>query len=168
MRCKFSHARYKGPDGFCVFLYHTQDLQVPVEARRHSRYGTDWALITAVGYGLTDTSSVDVELEGTWQNSKYGMQLNVTSCREVLPNTAAGAIAYLSSGLIKGIGPETAKAIVARFGTNAIAVLDSEPEKLLEVKGIAKAKLEKILVSYRATRKLRDLTEYPKTLELEL
>ena len=91
MRCKFSHARYKGPDGFCVFLYHTQDLQVPVEARRHSRYGTDWALITAVGYGLTDTSSVDVELEGTWQNSKYGMQLNVTSCREVLPNTAAGA-----------------------------------------------------------------------------
>lgn len=160
MRCKFSHARYKGPDGFCVFLYHTQDLQVPVEARRHSRYGTDWALITAVGYGLTDTSSVDVELEGTWQNSKYGMQLNVTSCREVLPNTAAGAIAYLSSGLIKGIGPETAKAIVARFGTNAIAVLDSEPEKLLEVKGIAKAKLEKILVSYRATRKLRDLTEY--------
>lgn len=62
MRCKFSHARYKGPDGFCVFLYHTQDLQVPVEARRHSRYGTDWALITAVGYGLTDTSSVDVEL----------------------------------------------------------------------------------------------------------
>ena len=77
MRCKFSHARYKGPDGFCVFLYHTQDLQVPVEARRHSRYGTDWALITAVGYGLTDTSSVDVELEGTWQNSKYGMQLNV-------------------------------------------------------------------------------------------
>ena len=160
MRCKFSHARYKGPDGFCVFLYHTQDLQVPVEARRHSRYGTDWALITAVGYGLTDTSSVDVELEGTWQNSKYGMQLNVTSCREVLPNTAAGAIAYLSLGLIKGIGPETAKAIVARFGTNAIAVLDSEPEKLLEVKGIAKAKLEKILVSYRATRKLRDLTEY--------
>ena len=86
MRCKFSHARYKGPDGFCVFLYHTQDLQVPVEARRHSRYGTDWALITAVGYGLTDTSSVDVELEGIWQNSKYGMQLNVTSCREVLPN----------------------------------------------------------------------------------
>ena len=109
---------------------------MPVEARRHSRYGTDWALITAVGYGLTDTSSVDVELEGTWQNSKYGMQLNVTSCREVLPNTAAGAIAYLSSGLIKGIGPETAKAIVARFGTNAIAVLDSEPEKLLEVKAL--------------------------------
>lgn len=70
MRCKFSHARYKGPDGFCVFLYHTRDLQVPVEARRHSRYGTDWALITAVGYGLTDTSSVDVELEGTWAELK--------------------------------------------------------------------------------------------------
>lgn len=160
MRCKFAGARYKGADGFCVFLYHTQDPAVPDGARRYSRLGNDWFTITAVGYAMPDTDAVDVELEGTWEISKYGMQLKVTACKEVAPRTREGIIAYLSSGLIKGIGPETAKAIVARFGTSTIDVLNNEPEKLLQVKGIARAKLDQIVKSYEQSQVLRELTEY--------
>lgn len=160
MLCKFEYARYKGTDGFCVYQYRTQDQTVPVEARKHSKCGKDWCQFTAVGYGMPATSAVDVELEGTWQKSKYGLQLNVSAWHEVTPSTAAGLIAFLGSGLIKGVGPETAKAIVARFGMDTIRVLDKEPQRLLQVKGIAKTKLKQIQETYSATRKLRELAEY--------
>lgn len=135
MLCKFEYARYKGTDGFCVYQYRTQDQTVPVEARKHSKCGKDWCQFTAVGYGMPATSAVDVELEGTWQKSKYGLQLNVSAWHEVTPSTTAGLIAFLGSGLIKGVGPETAKAIVARFGMDTIRVLDKEPQRLLQVWG---------------------------------
>lgn len=80
---------------------------------------------------------MEVELDGTWENSKHGLQLSVSMCKEVVPRDQAGILAYLSSGIIKGIGPETAKAIVARFGDKTMEVLEKEPDKLLSVKGIA-------------------------------
>lgn len=160
MLCKFDRAVFKSADGFCVYAYHTQDTSVPEAARKPSRLGGGWSKITAVGYNMPDTGAVDVELTGTWQPSKYGLQLSVSSCEEVVPRTVDGVVAYLSSGLIKGIGPETAKAIVARFGVNAIEILDQEPERLMEVKGIAQTKLKGIVESYKETRKLRDLASY--------
>lgn len=160
MLCKFEYARYKGTDGFCVFQYRTQDQTIPEDARRHSNHGKEWIVFTAVGYGMPATSAVDVELDGSWQRSKYGLQLNISSWKEVTPSTTAGLIAFLSSGLIKGIGPEIAKAIVARFGMDTIRVLDNEPQKLLQVKGIAKTKLKQIQETYTATRKLHELAEY--------
>lgn len=160
MRCKLDRVRFKGADGFSVFSYHTQDPDTPESARHFSRLGENWYTFTAVGYGMPDTDAVDVELDGKWENSKYGLQLHVSSCREVAPRTVKSILAYLSSGLIKGIGPETAKAIVAKFGTQTIDVLENEPERLLEVKGIAKAKLATIMKSYEQTRTLREITEY--------
>ena len=59
---------------------------------------------------------MEVELDGTWENSKHGLQLSVSMCKEIVPTNQAGILAYLSSGVIKGVGPEIAKAIVARFG----------------------------------------------------
>lgn len=67
---------------------------------------------------------------------------------------------YLSSGIIKGIGPETAKAIVARFGDKTMEVLEKEPDKLLSVKGIAQKKLKAIIKSYGETKALSDLMIY--------
>lgn len=160
MRCKLDRVRFKGTDGFSVFSYHTQDPDTPESARHFSRLGKSWYTFTAVGYGMPDTDAVDVELDGKWENSKYGLQLHVSSCREVAPRTVKSILAYLCSGLIKGIGPETAKAIVAKFGTQTIDVLENEPERLLEVKGIAKAKLATIMRSYEQTRTLREITEY--------
>lgn len=68
--------------------------------------------------------------------------------------------AYLCSGCIKGIGPATADAVVAKFGTRTLEILDTDPNQLLMVKGIAQSKLKKIVASYQESRNLRDLTTY--------
>lgn len=140
--------------------YSTSDESVPKEARNRSYYHDDKIHFTAIGYHLIATDAVEVELDGTWENSKHGLQLSVSMCKEVVPRDQAGILAYLSSGIIKGIGPETAKAIVARFGDKTMEVLEKEPDKLLSVKGIAQKKLKAIIKSYGETKALSDLMIY--------
>ena len=159
MLCRFERSIFQSQNGYCVFSYVTKDDHVPAAAR--SKFHHDNKIhISAVGYHLPATDAVDVELQGTWQQSKYGLQLLVERFETIAPQDNAGLIAYLSSGCIKGIGPETAKAIVARFGSKTMEILDKDPEQLLTVKGIAKAKLGKIVKSYAETYELRDLTSY--------
>lgn len=160
MLCKFERSIFQSANGYCVFAYNTKDESVPAAARSTQYHRDKKIHITAVGYNLPATDAIDVDLKGTWQPSKYGMQLMVESFERMLPQDTNGIAAYLSSGLIKGIGPETAKAIVARFGSNTLEVMEHDPEQLLAVKGIAKTKLKKIVASYSETRKLRDLTAY--------
>lgn len=64
---------------------------------------------------------------------------------------------YLGSGLIKGIGEKTAAEIVARFGVNALDILEKQPEQLLEVRGITENRLEDIKTSFAESRALRDI-----------
>lgn len=160
MLCKFERSIFQSANGYCVFGYNTKDESVPAAARSTQYHRDKKIHITAVGYNLPATDAIDVDLQGTWQPSKYGMQLMVESFEQMLPQDTNGIVAYLSSGLIKGIGPETAKAIVARFGSNTLEVMEYDPEQLLAVKGIAKTKLKKIVASYSETRKLRELTAY--------
>lgn len=68
--------------------------------------------------------------------NKYGYQLQVEQWQEIVPQTADGLLAYLGSGLIKGIGPKTAEDIVATFGPDTLNILDNSPEKLLQIRGI--------------------------------
>ena len=114
-----------------------------MEARRNSYYTGKKIHFSAVGHRLPETDSVEVDLTGKWQQSKYGVQLTVEKCEQRLPTANKDIIAYLSSGFIKGIGPETAKAIVARFGTRTFEVMDNDPQQLLTIKGIKQAKLQK-------------------------
>ena len=160
MLCKFERSIFQSANGYCVFAYNTKDESVPAAARSTQYHRDKKIHITAVGYNLPATDAIDVDLKVTWQPSKYGIQLMVESFERMLPQDTNGIAAYLSSGLIKGIGPETAKAIVARFGSNTLEVMEHDPEQLLAVKGIAKTKLKKIVASYSETRKLRDLTAY--------
>lgn len=160
MLCKFERSIFQSANGYCVFGYNTRDESVPVAARSTQYHRDKKIHITAVGYNLPATDAIDVDLQGKWQPSKYGMQLIVDSFEQMLPQDTNGIVAYLSSGLIKGIGPETAKAIVARFGSNTLNVMENDPEQLLAVKGIARTKLKKIIASYSETSKLRELTAY--------
>ena len=160
MLCKFERSIFQSANGYCVFGYNTKDESVPVAARSTQYHRDKKIHITAVGYNLPATDAIDVDLQGKWQPSKYGMQLIVDSFEQMLPQDTNGIVAYLSSGLIKGIGPETAKAIVARFGCNTLNVMENDPEQLLAVKGIARTKLKKIIASYSETSKLRELTAY--------
>ena len=92
--------------------------------------------------------------------NKHGLQLQVEGYEEILPQTKEGIRGYLSSGMIKGIGPKLAELIVERFGTRTFDVLDHYPDSLLEIKGITRKKLDGILLSYQGSHALRDLAAY--------
>ena len=142
---------------FCIVIVKTADTSVPEQARDKRRYKDHLIRFTAVGYEIPMTDAVELELEGEWVNGKYGMQLQVEQWREVVPKTKEGVLSYLGSGLIKGIGEKTAVEIVAKFGTNTLDVLEKNPERLLEVRGITENKLEDIRTSFAESRALRDI-----------
>ncbi len=142
---------------FCIVIVKTADTSVPAQARDKRRYGDHLIRFTAVGYEIPMTDAVELELDGEWVNGKYGMQLQVEQWREVVPKTKEGVLSYLGSGLIKGIGEKTAAEIVAKFGTNTLDVLEKNPERLLEVRGITENKLEDIRTSFAESRALRDI-----------
>ena len=129
MLCRFEHSIFQSADGYCVFSYQTNDKAVPEEALNRTFYQSG-RHITAVGYHLPATDSIEVDLHGKWKKSKYGLQLEVSSFNEIKPADANGIVAYLSSGLVKGIGPETARAIVARFGKDTLRVIEEEPDQI--------------------------------------
>ena len=70
------------------------------------------------------------------EHRDYGRQIKVASYEATRPETKSGVERFLGSGLIKGVGPATAKLIVDYFGARALDVLESEPERLIEVAGI--------------------------------
>ena len=160
MLCRFDRAIFQSDNGYCVFSYCTQDESVPKEARKNSFFSDDKIHFTAVGYHLVSTNVVEVELDGTWEQSKHGLQMSVTTCKQIVPTDQAGVLAYLSSGIIKGVGPEIAKAIVAKFGDKTMEVLEKTPQQLLSIRGIAKTKLKSIIASYEETKALSDLMIY--------
>ncbi len=142
---------------FCIIVVKTEDTSVPEAARDKRRYRDHLIRFTAVGYGIPMTDAVGLELDGEWVSGKYGMQLQVEQCREIVQKTEEGVRAYLGSGLIKGIGEKTAADIVARFGVGTLDILEKEPERLLDIRGITENKLEDIKTSYAESRMLRDI-----------
>lgn len=86
-----------------------------------------------------------------------GRQFAVESWHEELPATAKGIEEYLSSGMIKGIGPKYAKRIVKMFGAETFTILDYAPERLLEVDGIGKGRMEKIRKSWDENKAISDI-----------
>lgn len=114
--------------------------------------------IVIKGYFPT-SKVVMLEVDGNWENSKYGYQLSVTSFTEIIPKTKEGIIAYLSS-FVYGMKDTTAKKIVDQFGLDTIQVFEETPEKLLEVRGIGRKKLKKIVESFSASRSIQDIVSY--------
>ncbi len=99
----------------------------------------------AVGSFLSINIGENLKLVGNFKhNGKYGMQFQVDSYESIAPKTRNGIIRYLSSGLIKGVGPATAEAIVKKFKENTLEVIEFNPEKLVEVRGISQKKAKLI------------------------
>ena len=142
---------------YCVLRLKTADLMVPEDARSPYKFSDHLIRFVAVGYDLPQTDSIKMELEGTWAKGKYGCQLQVERWHEIVPPTIEGIRGYLSSGLLKGIGPKTADAIVQRFGIQSLYVLEHQPEKLLEIRGITEDRLEEIKSGYAESKVMRDL-----------
>lgn len=161
MNCTGTYDRtifYNPANKYCIISVKTSDRTIPENARSPVRNKDHLIRFIAVGYELPRTDAVELSLEGEWVlNKKYGYQLQVEQWQEIVPKTRSGVEGYLSSGLIKGIGPKMASDIVARFGVGVIDILEQQPERLLEIRGITENKLEDIKTSYAESRMLRDL-----------
>ena len=115
-------------------------------------------LVTVVGtFGDLFVGTV-LLCEGYWhEDRKYGRQFKAVKWEEVLPATAYGIEKYLGSGMIRGIGPKYASRIVERFGTDTIDIIDSQPEKLLEIPGIGKERLRRIRESWEQQKEVKNI-----------
>ncbi len=101
-------------------------------------FSTDDELFTAVGVMPGITAGETVSLTGTFTvHPTFGRQLKVTAFTRTLPETSEQIIKYLSSGVIRGIGPKKALLIVETFGADTLNVIENEPERLSELKGIS-------------------------------
>lgn len=99
-----------------------------------------------------------VSLEGKWtEHPRYGPQFEVLFYRYESPTSEEGMVSYLSSHLFKGIGPELAKRIVAKFGEKSIWIAENEPESLLKIKGIGRRLIKALTAKAKEAKGLREL-----------
>lgn len=101
--------------------------------------------ITIVGYLPFIDIGDSLKLYGKYvEHPEYGMQFKVDTFEKIMPKTLSALEKYLSAGIIKGIGPSTAKKIVDTFGEETVSIFKHEPEKLAQIKGISKNKATEI------------------------
>lgn len=115
-------------------------------------------LVTLTGSMLDVPVGSVLLCEGNWRiDSRYGQQFVVDSWEEVMPATIFGIEKYLGSGLVKGIGPIFAKAIVSKFGLNTIDVIENDIERLLEVPRLGRKRMEKIRESWEKQKDIKEV-----------
>jgi exodeoxyribonuclease V alpha subunit len=115
-------------------------------------------LTTIVGSFANIQAGQTLQLTGFWRDHpQYGPQFNVTQYKETKPATLTGLEKYLGSGLIKGVGPVTAKRIVSHFGLDTLDVIENQIERLVEVKGIAKKRITKIQEAWEAQKAIKEV-----------
>jgi len=113
-------------------------------------------LVTVVGHLPEVQPGERLRLEGAWStHPQYGRQFKAERCEQVLPATAEGIRRYLGSGLVRGVGPVTAKRIVARFGAETLQILDEEPERLREVEGVGPKRAAAIVRAWEEQKEIR-------------
>lgn len=117
--------------------------------------------ITCVGMcrGLGQGETISAQGEYT-EHPMYGKQFKLVSWHAVAPKDSASMERYLGSGAIKGIGPALAARIVKKFGDDTFRVIEEEPERLAEVKGISLQKAQEIGMQMEEKKDFRDALVY--------
>ncbi|WP_027622407.1 ATP-dependent RecD-like DNA helicase [Acetivibrio clariflavus] len=117
--------------------------------------------ITAVGFMPFINVGEMIKVSGNWiTHPDYGEQLKVELYEKILPKTVEAIETYLASGLIKGVGPASAKKIVKRFGEDTINIIEFHPERLSEIKGISHEKALRIGHAYHEQKELRNVVMF--------
>lgn len=144
LRCVVEHITYQNPEnGWSV-------MKVNVKGYRD--------LVTLTGSLLDMPVGSVLLVDGDWRvDPKYGQQFVAQSWTEVMPATLYGIEKYLGSGLVKGIGPVYAKAIVSRFGLETIDVIENNIERLLEVPRLGRKRMEKIRESWEKQKDIKEV-----------
>lgn len=144
LRCVVERITYQNPEnGYSV-------MRVKVKGYND--------LVTLVGNLLEVPAGSVLLCEGDWKvDKRYGNQFVAESWEEVMPATIYGIEKYLGSGLVKGIGPKFAQLIVSRFGLETIDVIETDIERLHEVPGIGKKRVEKIAESWEKQKDIKNV-----------
>jgi len=135
---------FEAPDSdYCVFRLHDED---------------DDATYTVTGHGTKPLVGDRLEVKGHWvQHKRYGRQFAADGWSRIIPESVDGIERFLGSGAVKGMGPALAHRVVAAFGKDTMAVLEKDPQRLLEVEGIGPKKLAVITESFYEEKQVNDI-----------
>ena len=115
-------------------------------------------LVTVVGSMATVNVGSVITIKGFWSsNPKYGRQFDAKEWEEALPASIYGIEKYLGSGLIKGIGPIYAKKIVNQFKERTLDIIEEEPDRIIEVPGIGKKRVEMIKKAWQDQKEIKNI-----------
>ena len=115
-------------------------------------------LVTVVGKLVGVQVGEALRLEGEWtSHPEHGRQFAASAWQAVLPADAEGIRKYLGSGLIKGIGPVMAQRIVDTFGAETLRVIESQPQRLNEVPGVGRKKVDAIIRAWNEQQGIKAL-----------
>lgn len=144
LRCVVERITYQNPEnGYSVMKVKVKDY-------------TD--LVTLVGNLLEVPVGSVLLCEGVWKvDKRYGSQFVAETWEEVMPATLYGIEKYLGSGLVKGIGPKFAQLIVSKFGLDTIDIIETDINRLYEVPGIGKKRVEKIQESWEKQKDIKNV-----------
>ncbi len=133
-------------NGFTVLRLSTSDAAPPM---------------VCLGPMLTVEPGETLKVTGEFQtHARFGRQFSVSSFESVRPVTIKGIAALLGSGLIENIGEVRAKKIIDVFGLETLNIMDNQPSRLLEVPGIGKKTLEKIIAAWQGRKNIRELMSF--------
>lgn len=117
--------------------------------------------ITCVGMCKGLSQGENIAAEGDYvEHPLYGKQFKMVTYRIEAPKDSVSMERYLASGAIKGIGAALATRIVKKFGEDTFRIIEEEPERLVEVKGISERKAQEIAVQMEEKKDLRDALVY--------
>lgn len=118
----------------------------------------DDATYTVTGHGTKPLVGDRLEVKGHWvQHKRYGRQFAADGWSRIIPESVDGIERFLGSGAVKGMGPALAHRVVAAFGKDTMAVLEKDPQRLLEVEGIGPKKLAVITESFYEEKQVNDI-----------
>ncbi len=125
------------------------------------RLKTSQEEVTAVGILPQVTQGEQVILEGSWtDHPNFGRQFKAERAQRQMPSEKQGIYRYLASGVIKGIGPKLAERLVKEFGEETFSVLESQPERLAQMKGISRKRAIEIQGDFLQKAGMRVLMEF--------
>lgn len=118
-------------------------------------------IITIIGHLPEPTPGETLRVSGSWKHHpRYGQQFSVSQFEVLLPSGVEEIRRYLSSGLIKGIGPKTAERLLHHFKGDVLSVIENEPHRLTEVRGIGPESARRIGEAWRSHHNVRTLMAF--------
>ncbi|MGC8774988.1 MAG: SF1B family DNA helicase RecD2 [Chlorobaculum sp.] len=120
--------------------------------------------VAVVGLATSPAVGEFMECVGAWQNDRtHGLQFKASKITPAQPTTLEGKERYLASGQVKGLGNFYAKKLIEHFGDAVFEVIENDPERLLEIPGIGRKRLDMVVESWAEQKAIRDIMLFLQT-----